>query len=83
MFFTIQSFTYFFWLLGGLILLMIIFEDKLLALEAKYDKKKAAKKRAKNQPKTKTTTVPMTAQRKAVSAKMQNSRSRVRGNYAA
>lgn len=46
MFFTIQSFTYFFWTLGGIILLMLIFEDKLLALEAKYDKKREAKKRA-------------------------------------
>ena len=45
--FTLGTFSAFFWTLGGIILLMLIFEDKLLRLEEKYDRKRAAKKRAK------------------------------------
>ena len=45
--FTLGSFSAFFWTLASIILLMLIFEDKLLALEEKYDRKREAKKRAK------------------------------------
>lgn len=45
--FTLGSFSAFFWTLGGIILLMLIFEEKFLKLEEKYDRKRAAKKRAK------------------------------------
>lgn len=45
--FTVGAFSIFFWTLAGVILLMLIFEDKLIALEDEYDRRKAEKKRAK------------------------------------
>lgn len=45
--FTVGAFSIFFWTLAGVIALMLIFEDKLIALEDEYDRRKAEKKRAK------------------------------------
>lgn len=41
---TLATFSAFFWILAGIIILMIIFEDKLLALEEKWDARKESKK---------------------------------------
>lgn len=40
-----QAFTLFFLTLMGVIAFMLIFEEKLLAIEEKYDKRKAEQKR--------------------------------------
>ncbi len=53
--FTLQSFSIFFWTLASIIVLMLIFEDKMLMIEAKYDKRKAQKKAAKADFKQKNT----------------------------
>lgn len=81
MFFTIQSFTYFFWILGGLILLMLIFEDKLLALEAKYDKKKQVQKRAKMKAQYKATAKNSVKSTKKPQTARINSNCNRAGNY--
>ena len=41
---TLATFSAFFWILAGIILLMFIFEEKLLALEEKWDARKENKK---------------------------------------
>jgi hypothetical protein len=41
---TLASFSAFFWTLAGIITLMLIFEDKFLALEEKYDEWRGNKK---------------------------------------
>lgn len=41
---SLAGFSAFFWILAGIILFMLIFEDKLLALEEKYDKWRGNKK---------------------------------------
>jgi hypothetical protein len=47
-----QAFTLFFWTLAGVIALMLIFEDKLIALEDEYDRRKAEQKKQKNRKQT-------------------------------
>ena len=47
------AFTIFYWSLGGLVLLMLIFEDKLLKLESKYDEWKKNKKKERHNGNTK------------------------------
>ena len=42
--FTLSGFSAFFWTLAAIILAMLIFEDKLIALEEKYDRKRRIKK---------------------------------------
>lgn len=44
MFETLGSFSLFFWSVGGLLLLGIVFEEKFIALEDKIDAKRAKKK---------------------------------------
>ncbi len=44
--FSFEAFTIFFWSLAAVIVLMLVFEDKLLKLEAKMDKKKVQPKSA-------------------------------------
>ena len=44
MFETLGSFSLFFWSVGGLLLLGIVFEEKFIALEDKLDAKRAKKK---------------------------------------
>lgn len=82
--FTLQSFTAFFWITGAIILLMIIFEDKLLKAEEKYDAKKAQRKKSNNQFKS-------TSERKNVknspknpqAVRAEHSGKRIQGRYAA
>ena len=42
---TLSTFTFIFWTLAGIIIVMMINEEKLLKLEAEYDRKRAEKKR--------------------------------------
>lgn len=49
---TLSTFTIFFWTLAGIILLMLINEEKLLELEARYDEWKENKKKYKAHGKT-------------------------------
>ena len=79
--FTLGTFSAFFWTLAGVILLMLVFEDKLIALEEKYDKKREAKKRAKKAAAMKTRKT--TTQVKRIPEARRNSNKRVSRNYAA
>ena len=42
---TLSTFTIFFWTLAGIIIFMFINEEKLIALEEKYDRKRAEQKK--------------------------------------
>ena len=80
--FTVGAFSIFFWTLAGVILLMLIFEDKLIALEDEYDKRKAEKKRAKLAAQKKAEV--RTAQVKRVTDKnISNQRREISRKYAA
>ena len=80
--FTVGAFSIFFWTLAGVILLMLIFEDKLIALEDEYDRRKAEKKRAKLAAQRKTAV--RTAQVKRVQNKnISNQRREISRKYAA
>ena len=80
--FTVGAFSIFFWTLAGVILLMLIFEDKLIALEDEYDRRKAEKKRAKLAAQRKTAV--RTAQVKRVETKsISNQRREISRKYAA
>ena len=80
--FTLGTFSAFFWTLASLILLMFIFEDKLLALEEKYDRKKEAKKRAKKAAQMKSRRQAQ-VKRMPEAAKRTSSTRRVNRNFAA
>lgn len=83
--FTLGSFSAFFWTLAAIILLMIVFEEKLLKLEEKYDKKKAMKKRAKTRAKAnpQSKNESSDAQLRRISPAARNTSSRAPRNYAA
>ena len=53
---TLSTFTFIFWTLTGIIIFMLINEEKLLKLEAEYDRKRAEKKRIRARQKQKSTT---------------------------
>lgn len=65
--FTVGAFSLFFWTLAGIILLMLIFEEKLIALEDEYDRRKAEKKKAKLASHKKACAKPQQIKRVAVS----------------
>lgn len=80
--FSLGSFSIFFWTLAGIILLMLVFEDKLLILEEEYDRKKALKKREKYEKHPKSAKVSQ-AKRIETSAKIERKSGRISRNYAA
>ncbi len=80
--FTEGAFSLFFWTLAGIILLMLIFEEKLIALEDEYDRRKAEKKRAKLASQKKAAT--RTAQVKRIPDKrISNQKREISRKYAA
>ena len=81
--FTLGSFSAFFWTLASIILLMFIFEDKLLALEEKYDRKREAKKRAKKSSQMKSRKTAAQVKRMPEAAKRTDRERRINRNYAA
>lgn len=81
--FTLGTFSAFFWTLAAVILLMLIFEDKLIALEEKYDKKREAKRRAKKYAEMKNRKAAAQVKRMPTSARNANTNRRVNRNYAA
>lgn len=81
--FTLGSFSAFFWTLASIILLMFIFEDKLLALEEKYDRKREAKKRAKKASQMKSRKTATQVKRMPEAAKRTDRERRINRNYAA
>ena len=81
--FTLGSFSAFFWTLASIILLMFIFEDKLLALEEKYDRKREAKKRAKKASQMKSRKAAAQVKRMPEAAKRTDRERRINRNYAA
>ena len=76
--FTLSSFSIFFWTLAAIILVMLVFEEKFLALEAQHDKKRAMKKKAAKKPQVKTTEAKAQIKKAVPSADKRISR-----NYAA
>ena len=81
--FTLGSFSAFFWTLAGIILLMLVFEDKLLALEEKFDKKREAKKRAKKAAQMKSRKTSAAVKRMPQKTRNAEASKRVNRNYAA
>ena len=81
--FTLGSFSAFFWTLASIILLMFIFEDKLLALEEKYDRKREAKKRAKKAAQIRNRKTAPQVKRMPEAAKRTDRERRINRNYAA
>lgn len=81
--FTLGTFSAFFWTLGGIILLMLIFEDKLLRLEEQYDKKREAKKRAKRAAEIRNQKKPAQVKRIPQSSDRTQSYKRINRNFAA
>lgn len=81
--FTLGTFSAFFWTLASIILLMFIFEDKLLALEEKYDRKREAKKRAKKAAQIRNRKTAAQVKRMPEAAKRTNKERRINRNYAA
>lgn len=81
--FTLGSFSAFFWTLASIIILMLVFEDKLLALEEKYDRKREAKKRAKKAAQIKNRNKAAQVKRMQQTTKRTNTEKRVNRNYAA
>ena len=80
--FTLSSFSIFFWTLAAIILVMLVFEEKFLALEAEFDRKRAMKKKAAKKPQVKTTAA--NAQSKAQIKRVPaSSERRINRNYAA
>ena len=76
--FTLGTFSAFFWTLAAIILAMLIFEDKLIALEEKYDKKREAKRMA-----AKRTNFSASSRRTTKETKSTISAKRVNRNFAA
>ncbi len=81
--FTLGTFSAFFWTLASIILLMLVFEDKLIALEEKYDRKRETKKRAKKAAEIKSRKAAAQVKRMPTSARNANTNRRVNRNYAA
>ena len=81
--FTLGTFSAFFWTLASIILLMLVFEDKLIALEEKYDRKRETKKRAKMATQMKSRKAAAQVKRMPTSARNENTNRRVNRNYAA
>lgn len=81
--FTLGTFSAFFWTLAAVILLMLIFEDKLIALEEKYDKKREAKRRAKKYAEMKNRKAAAQVKRMPASAGNTAARRQVNRNFAA
>lgn len=81
--FTLGSFSIFFWTLAGIILLMLVFEDKLLMLEEEHDRKKSEKKRAKTKAQSRNNSRQAQIKRVPSSSEINRSDRNARRNYAA
>ncbi len=83
MFANLESFSIFFFISLAFIVLAIVFEDKLVALEKKYDKKRAAKRQAEKAAARNTAASVRHCPTQRVAAKNNTAPKRTRSNIAA